>query len=62
MAIIARCNNPVMAYKWDEPHTADIPNVVIEGDYVRDKGPINSGRWRKEGGLLKEGGHKCGMM
>jgi hypothetical protein len=55
------CNNPVMAYKWDEAHTADQPGVIGH-DYVRDESAIKSGRWQKEGGLLSKGGHKCGMM
>jgi hypothetical protein len=36
--------------------------IVCAGDYVRDGSPITMGRWRKAGGLLSKGGHKCGMM
>jgi hypothetical protein len=25
------CNNPVMSFKWDEAHTADLPGKVIPG-------------------------------
>jgi hypothetical protein len=55
------CNNPIMAFEWDKAHMADKP-VLIPGDYVTDMGAIDSGRWKKEGGLLANGGHKCGMM
>jgi hypothetical protein len=56
------CNNPVMAFVWDKSHVADRPGIVIPGDYVRDTSGIDSGRWKKDGGLLSKGGHKCGMM
>ena len=43
------------------PKVADRPGIVVPGDYVRDKSAIDSGRWKREGGLLSKGGHKCGM-
>eukprot|EP00854_Cymbomonas_tetramitiformis_P000388 gene388-720_t len=54
------CNNPVPTPNWDAPRSG--PVKVIPGDYVTDDTPLKMGRWRAEGGLLSEGGHKCGMM
>jgi hypothetical protein len=54
------CNNPTMAFEWDAAH--DGQDGEIKSDYVIDDSAIKSGRWRKEGGLLHDGGHGCGMM
>ena len=43
------CNNPIMKWGWNE----------IE-DYVRE-GALG-GRWKAEGGLLKDHRRPCGMM
>jgi hypothetical protein len=55
------CNNPVMAFEWDAVHGGQ-NGEQIKSDYVFDRSAIDSGRWEKEGGLLHDGGHGCGMM
>jgi hypothetical protein len=59
------CSNPVMSWAWDGVINGEElghPEKNFTGDYVTDMYDIDSGRWKKEGGLLSDGGHRCGMM
>ena len=54
-----------MSWAWDGPiDGAQVGQAgkMLQGDYVTDMTDIDSGRWKNEGGLLANGGHKCGMM